>query len=133
MQDVIGGQVDCGFLAGSTVLPHVQGGKLTALAVSGSKRSSVLPEVPTLAESGFPGFEVVFSLVLLAPRGTPQPIIEQMYTTMAAALRQPDLVEKLRVNDLEVVAAPPAQAAAQLAADSKTWAAVVKKIGLTQD
>jgi tripartite-type tricarboxylate transporter receptor subunit TctC len=133
MQDVIGGQVDCGFLAGPTVLPHVRAGKLTALAVSGAKRSPLLPDVPTLAESGFPGFEAVFSLLLFAPRGTPQPIIDKMYSTMAAGLRQPDVVEKLRANDLEVIAAPPAQAAARLAADAKTWGAVVKRIGLKQD
>ena len=58
MQDVIGGQVDCGFLAGPTVLPHVRSGKLVALAVSGSRRSSLLPEVPTVAESGYPGFDL---------------------------------------------------------------------------
>jgi tripartite-type tricarboxylate transporter receptor subunit TctC len=133
MQDVMGGQVDCGFLAGSTVLPQVRAGKLTALAVSGAKRSALLPEVPTIAESGFLGFEASFSLVLFAPRGTPQPIVDQMQAAMADALRKPDLIEKLRANDLDVVAATQAQTGARLDADAKKWGALVKKIGLRQD
>ena len=90
IQDVMSGQVECGFLAGPTVLPHVRAGKLVALAVSGVRRSPLLPEVPTVAESGYPGFDATFSLVLFAPRGTPAPTIQAMYTTMAQALKQPE-------------------------------------------
>jgi tripartite-type tricarboxylate transporter receptor subunit TctC len=133
MQDVIGGQVQCGFLAGPTVLPHIRAGKLVALAVSGAKRSPLLPEVPTVAESGFPGFDATFSLVLFAPKGTPDPVIDAMNAALAAALRQPDLVERLRQTDQEVVAATPAATAARLAADHKTWGAVARKIGLQLD
>lgn len=133
MQDVIGGQVECGFLAGATVLPFVRSGRLVALAVSGAKRSSRLPEVPTIAESGFPGFESEFSLVLFAPRNTPQPIVDRMHAAMAEALRKPDVVEKLRTNDLDVVAATQAQTAVKLEAEAKTWGPLVKRIGLQQD
>jgi tripartite-type tricarboxylate transporter receptor subunit TctC len=133
MQDVIGGQVDCGFLAGPTVLPQVRAGKLVALAVSGAKRSPLLPEVPTVAESGFPGFDATFSLVLFAPKGTPAKVVDAMHASMSAALKQPDMVERLRQTDQEVVAASPADTAARLAADSKTWGAVAKKIGLQLD
>lgn len=131
MQDVIGGQVDCGFLAGPTVLPHVRSERLVALAVSGARRSPLLPEVPTVAEAGFPGYEATFSLVLFAPRNTPQPIVQAMHDAMAAALKTPDVVEKLRQSDQDVIAADPAQSAAQLAADSKKWSEVAKRIGLT--
>ncbi len=133
MQDVIGGQVDCGFLAGPTVLPMVRAGRLVALAVSGAKRSPLLPEVPTVAESGFPGFDATFSLVLFAPRGTPKPVVDSMHAALAAALKQPDIVERLRQSDQEVVAASPADTAARLAADSKTWGVVAKRIGLQPD
>lgn len=133
VQDVIGGQVNCGFLAGATVLPYVRSGRLAALAVSGSKRSALLPEVPTLGESGFPGLNASFSLVLFAPKGTPQPIINRMQVAVAEALRQPDVVEKLRSNDMEVIAATQAETAARLDADAKKWGALVKKIGLRQD
>lgn len=133
IQDVIGGQVECGFLAGPTVLPHVRAGKLVALAVSGARRSLLLADVPTVAESGFPGFDATFSLVLFAPRGTPPKVIETMHAALAAALRQPEVVERLRQTDQEVVAASPADTAARLAADSKIWGAVAKKIGLQLD
>lgn len=133
VQDVMGGQVDCGFLAGPTVLPHVRAGKLVALAVSGAKRSALLPEVPTVAESGFPGFDASFSLVLFAPAGTPRPAIAAMHAAMSAALRQADVIERLRQSDQEVVAASPAETAARLAADSKTWGAVAARIGLRAD
>ena len=133
MQDVIGGQVPCGFLAGPTVLPMVRAGRLVALAVSGAKRSPLLPEVPTVAESGFPGFDATFSLVLYAPKGTPAAVIETMTAAMSAALKQPDMVERLKLTDQEVVAASPADSAKRLAADSATWGAVAKRIGLQAD
>ncbi len=133
MQDVIGGQVDCGFLAGPTVLPMVRSGRLVALAVSGARRSPLLPEVPTVAEAGYPGFDASFSLVLFAPRGTPKEVVDTMHAALAAALKTPDMVERLRQSDQEVVAASPADSAARLAADSKTWGAVAKRIGLQAD
>jgi len=130
MQDVIGGQVDCGFLAGPTVLPHVRGGRLVALAVSGSRRSSLLPEVPTVAESGFPGFDASFSLVLFAPRGTPAPVVQAMHAAMSAALKTPEVVEKLRQSDQEVVAASPADTVTRLTNDSNKWGEVARRINL---
>ena len=133
MQDVIGGQVDCGFLAGPTVLPHIRSGRLVALAVSGAKRSALLPEVPTVAESGYAGFDASFSLVLFAPRGTPPAIVHQMTSALADALKTPEVTDKLAQSDQEVLAAGPAAAVARLAADSKTWGEVAKRIGLQLD
>ena len=133
MQDVIGGQVDCGFLAGPTVLPMVRAGKLVALAVSGAKRSLLLADVPTVAESGYPGFDATFALVLFAPRGVPKPIVEAMFKSLEMALKQPDVAERLRQSDQLVVADSPEASAARLVADSKTWGAVAKRIGLQPD
>lgn len=133
VQDVIGGQVHCGFLAGPTVLAHVKAGRLTALAVSGAARSALLPDVPTVAESGYPGFDASFSLVLFAPKGVPTPVMEAMSKALGAALRQADVVERLRQSDQAVVASSPPDAASRLAADSKTWGAVVKRLGLQPD
>ena len=133
IQDVMGGQVDCGFLAGPTVLQHVRAGKLVALAVSGAKRSPLLPEVPTVAQAGFPGFDATFSLLLFAPRGTPQPIIDAMHTALAGALQQAEVVERLRQTDQEVVASSAEAAVARIAEDAKTWGAVARKIGLQLD
>ncbi len=130
MQDVIGGQVDCGFLAGPTVLPHVRGGKLVALAVSGNRRSALLPEVPTVAESGYPGFDSTYSLVLFAPKGTPAPVVQAMHAAMSAALKSPDVVEKLRTSDQVVVADSPADTVTRLTQDSNKWGEVARRINL---
>jgi tripartite-type tricarboxylate transporter receptor subunit TctC len=132
-QDVVGGQVPCGFLAGPTVLPHVKAGKLVALAVSGAKRSPVLPEVPTVAEQGYPGFDATFMLVVLAPQGTPEAIVAAFQKALVDAMRLPDVVDKLRQSDQDVIASSPAQAAEVLAATSKKWGVVAKKIGLSLD
>jgi tripartite-type tricarboxylate transporter receptor subunit TctC len=129
-QDVIGGQVPCGFLAGPTVLPHIRSGRLVALAVSGAKRSTVLPEVPTVAEAGYPGYDATFMLALFAPKGTPPAIVAAMHKAMVDALKQPDVVEKLRLTDQDVAGSTQQQAIDQIAATSKKWGAVVKRIGL---
>lgn len=133
VQDVMGGQVDCGFLAGPTVLAQVRAGKLVALAVSGAKRSPLLPDVPTVAEAGYPGFDATFSLVLFTPKGTPKAIVETMFKALEEALKQPDVIERLRQSDQTVVADSPDASAARLAADSKTWGSVARRIGLQAD
>ena len=133
MQDVVGGQVACGFLAGPTVLPQVRAGKLVALAVSGSRRSPALPEVPTVAEAGYPAYVADFTLVLMAPRGTPEPIVARMRQVISDALKAPDVSEKLRAGDQIVVAGTPAEAATMLAADGRKWSEVVRRIQLGLD
>jgi tripartite-type tricarboxylate transporter receptor subunit TctC len=133
VQDVMGGQVDCGFLAGPTVLAQVRAGRLVALAVSGAKRSPLLPEVPRVAEAGYPGFDATFSLVLFAPKGVPKAIVDAMFSAFDAALKQPDVVERLRLSDQAVVANTPEESATRLAADFKTWGTVAKRIGLQAD
>ena len=130
VQDMLGGQVDCGFLAGPTVLPHVRAGRLVALAVSGAKRSPILPEVPTVAESGYPGFDASFSLVLFAPKATPAPIVQKMHDALASALKSPEMSDKLAQSDQTVVADTPAEAAARLAQDTHRWGEVARRIHL---
>lgn len=133
MQDVIGGQVPCGFLAGPTVAPHVKSGRLVALAVSGKNRSPVLPEVPTVAEAGYPAYDASFLLALFAPRGTPADVISAMHKALVDALRQPDVVAKLQATDQSVLGNTPAEAAAQLQGISRKWSEVAKRIGLALD
>jgi tripartite-type tricarboxylate transporter receptor subunit TctC len=132
-QDVIGNQLPCGLLAGPTVLPHVRAGKLVALGVSGSKRSPTLPEVPTLAEAGVAGYQADFALAMFAPRGTPEAIVARFRQAFVEALKAPDVTAKLEAGDQIVVGNTPAQAAAQLAADSKKWGEVARRIGLGLD
>jgi tripartite-type tricarboxylate transporter receptor subunit TctC len=132
-QDVVGNQVPCGLLAGPTVLPHVRAGRLVALGVSGATRSPAFPEVPTLAEAGVPRYEASFSLVLFAPRATPEPIVQRMRQAFVDALRQPDVAERLKATDQVAVGNSPAEAAAVLAADSKKWGEVARRIKLGLD
>jgi tripartite-type tricarboxylate transporter receptor subunit TctC len=132
-QDVLGNQVPCGLLAGPTVLPHVRAGKLVALAVSGSSRSPTLPEVPTMAEAGVPGYEANFTLVMYAPRGVPDPVVARFRQAFVDALTTPEVTDKLRLSDQTVVGSTPAQAAAVIAADSAKWGAVARKIKLGLD
>lgn len=133
MQDVLGGQVDCGLLAGPTVLPHVGSGRLLALAVSGAKRSPVLPDVPTLDEAGVKGYQADFGLTLLAPKGTPEAVVTRFRQAFVEALKSPEVVEKLKANDQVVVASTEAEAARSLEANSKKWGEVVRRIKLTVD
>jgi len=133
VQDMLGGQVECGFLAGPTVLPHVKAGKLVALAVSGAKRSPLLPDVPTVAEAGYPGFDATFSLVLFAPRNVPAAMVQKMHDAMAVALKSPELVERLAQSDQSVVAGDAAETAARLAQDTQRWGEVARRIKLKLD
>ena len=132
-QDVLGNQVPCGLLAGPTVLPHVRAGKLVALAVSGSKRSPTLPDVPTIAEAGVAGYEANFALVLFAPRGTATDIVERFRQAFVDALKSADVNEKLRASDQVVVGGSSAQAAAVLSTDSRKWGDVARRIKLGLD
>jgi tripartite-type tricarboxylate transporter receptor subunit TctC len=135
-QDVIGGQVPCGLLAGPTVLPHIRAGRLVALAVSGAQRSPTLPEVPTMAEAGGPalaGYRADFALVMFAPRATPEPIVARMRQVFVEALKAPEVVEKLKAGDQVVVGSLPAEAARVLASDSRKWGEVARRIKLGLD
>ena len=132
-QDVLGNQVPCGLLAGPTVLPHVRAGRLVALAVSGSRRSPTLPDVPTLAEAGVAGYQADFTLVVFAPRGVPEPILTRFRRVFVDALKAPDVTEKLLAGDQTVVGSTPADAETVLNADSKKWGAVARRIQLGLD
>jgi tripartite-type tricarboxylate transporter receptor subunit TctC len=132
-QDVLGNQVPCGLLAGPTVLPHVRRGKLLALAVSGSRRSPTLPDVPTLAEAGVVGCQADFTLVMFAPRGVSDAVVAQFRQAFVDALNDSDVTEKLRAGDQTVVGSTPGEAATVLAADSRKWGAVARRVQLGLD
>ncbi len=132
-QDVIGAQVHCGLLAGPTVLPHVRAGRLVALAVSSAARSPTLPDVPTMAEAGVPGLRAEFALVMFAPRGVADSIVNRFRQAFVDALKAPDVADKLKASDQAVVGSTPADAARVLAADSHKWGEVARRIRLGLD
>lgn len=131
--DVVGGQVDCGFLTTPQVLPHVQSGKLVAMAVSSAKRSTMAPEVPPAAEVGVPGMDATFYQYMMAPARTPEPVIEKMQAAIAQALATDASKDRLAALDMEGIGSTPAEAAAKLKTDGERWAAIVERIGLKVD
>jgi tripartite-type tricarboxylate transporter receptor subunit TctC len=129
--DVVAGQVDSIFAVVTGVLPQVKGGKLRALAISSAKRSALAPEVPTIAESGYPGFDVSFAYALMAPAGTPDEIVQLLSREVKNALAQPDVQEKNRTFDYVATGLDPKQSAAWLKENRERWAGVVQRAGIT--
>jgi tripartite-type tricarboxylate transporter receptor subunit TctC len=126
IQDVIAGQVDMMFDTTVVAGPHIAGGKLRALAVSSAKRVPSLPTVPTVAESGVPGYEVVSWQGVFAPAGTPKTIVERLHAEIAKILREPDMQERLGKLGMDGADMTIDQFAAFQKAEVTKWAAVIK-------
>jgi tripartite-type tricarboxylate transporter receptor subunit TctC len=124
--DLVSGQVKAGFVATTGVVHHVREGRLRGLAISGVRRSKIAPDVPTMAEAGYPDFKVDSHFVALAPAGTPDAIADLLEREIRQATQAPDLQEKLRVHDLEAVGSSAADATARLRDETALWAQVVK-------
>jgi tripartite-type tricarboxylate transporter receptor subunit TctC len=127
---LLAGQVEMMFESAIGVLPFVQAGRLRALGVSGAQRSPAMPDVPTLAEAGVPGFEASGWLGILAPAGTPAAIVAGLNADVNAVLRQADVSAQLAGNGADVAGGSPEQFAAFVAAEIEKWARVVKATGL---
>ena len=130
LTDTIAGQVQ--FNLGSLVqmMPHVRSGKLKALGVSSAKRNSAMPEVPTIAEAGVPGFEVTNWWGILAPAGTPAPVLERLYQELTAILESPETRKRFELEGAEVVRMKPAEFAAFVTQETEKWTRVVKDAGI---
>jgi tripartite-type tricarboxylate transporter receptor subunit TctC len=128
--DLLGGRVTMFFGNIAPLVPLVREGKLRALAVTSAKRFGAVPELPTMIEAGFPGFEAVAAFGLMAPAGTPQPIIAKIHQDHVKALASPDLRKKLADVGMEVIASSPAEFAAALAAERPQWAKLIQETGI---
>jgi len=129
IQDVIGGQVDMMFDTTVVAGPHIDSGKLRALAVTAAKRIASLPNVPTVAESGIPGladYEVISWQAIFAPAGTPKPIIERLHTEIAKILKEPEMQERIAKLGMQGADMSTDQVAAFQKAEVAKWAAVIK-------
>jgi tripartite-type tricarboxylate transporter receptor subunit TctC len=131
--DVMGGQVNCGFLATPTVLPHVKAGRLTAFAVSTAKRSPLAPDVPPAAEAGAPGFDAPFYLVLFTSARVPASVVARMSAETARALQAPEVKDRAAAMDIVTVGGTPEEARKVLKEAAAKWAPVVQRIGLKLD
>jgi tripartite-type tricarboxylate transporter receptor subunit TctC len=128
--DLITGRVTIGLPNMLTAKPQIDAGKLRALAVSGSKRTASLPDVPTVAEAGVPGYEAIQWYGLLAPAGTPQEIIDRLHAEVVAALKLPDVREKLATDGADPIGSTPAEFTNVIKNELEKWSRVVKDAGI---
>lgn len=129
--DVVGGHVQ--FLIGaiSTSLPHVRAGKIRGIAVTGSQRSSAVPELPTVAESGFPGFEVVQWFGLLAPAKTPASVVKEFHAAVVDMYRDAQFADSFKRRGLEPATNTPDEFAKFIADEIAMWTKVFKEVGIS--
>jgi len=128
--DLIAGHIQLASLGFPGGLPHVQSGRLRAIAVTGEKRSSQLPDVPTVSESGVPGYNVTLWFGLFAPAGTPASIIGRLSNESAKILRNPDITSKLNALGADVAPSSPEEFSRFVREEIARWARVVKAIGI---
>jgi tripartite-type tricarboxylate transporter receptor subunit TctC len=131
MQDLLSGQVKVSFAGIPNVMPHVKAGKLRALAVSTPKRSPDLPDVPTVAEAGVPGYDATLWLALLAPAGTPNEIVQKLYAETAKVLRDPEVQKAISPTGLDVSILGPQELPAFLQVETDKWGKVARDSGAT--
>ena len=131
LNDLLGGQIQ--FMFNDTALPHVQAGKLRALAVTGRKRWRDAPEIPTLSELGYPGFETYNWFGLFVPAGTPAAIIQQLNRELVPALKEPAMQAWMQSRGSEAASSSPEEFAAYIRKDVEKWAPVVKAVGITAE
>ena len=121
VRDMVGGQVDMGFIVIGGVRPHLQSGKLIALASSGRDRSPELPDVPTLGEAGYPGFEVTYAYFAMLPKGASEPVRQYWQDAFRKMLADPRVVERLKTFDTRVVNGDGADARTWIEQSSSRW------------
>lgn len=131
--DLIGGQIAFMFNNTLEVLPYVKAARLRALAVAGAQRSAVLPEVPTFAQSGYPGFEATVWWGVLAPAATPRDVVAKLAAEIVKAMRAPDMKDKFAALGAETTGSTPEQYAAFLKDEVSKWAGVIKASGIRAD
>ena len=134
MQDTMGGQIDLGIASVAALSANVKGGKLRALGVTGEKRSPVMPDVPTLAEQGFQGFSAYAWWGILAPAGTPKPILDKFNSELLKILNKPDVRKQLtETQGMDVAASSPEQLQKFVAGEMDRWGKVVKSNNVRAD
>jgi len=127
---LLGGHVSMLFANFTSIMPHIKAGKLRALAVTSANRNPALPDLPTSAEAGLPGFEVSEWFGVLAPAGTPQPIVDKISADIAKVLADPAVREQLVTQGIEPVGSTPEEFATLIKDETAKWADVIKKAGI---
>jgi len=128
---LLGGQIDYLFAIASTALPHVKAGRVRALGITSRQRSPLLPELPTIAESGLPGFESVTWFGFEVPKGTPRAIVARLNKEIGKALAMPEVKDKLAVQGIYVEGGTPEEFGRYMHAEFEKWGTLVKETGLS--
>jgi tripartite-type tricarboxylate transporter receptor subunit TctC len=128
--DLLGGQIQALFDAGTSSLPQVRAGKLRVLGVTSIKRASGTPDIPTIAESGVPGFDASFWFGIVAPAGTPKAIVQKLSGEINEILKLPALRDRFKSDGVEVTGSTPEEMAAQIQADTPRWTEIQRKAGV---
>ncbi|MFZ3118017.1 MAG: tripartite tricarboxylate transporter substrate binding protein [Variovorax sp.] len=131
--DLLGGQIQVGVLDSPAVVAQVKGGKLKALAVTTGKRSAALPDVPTVAESGHAGYDVPIWTALMAPKGTPEPVLLKLRSAVAEILKEKDTIEKMQGLGLDPGDADAAALGRRISSDITHWSAVAKTANINPE
>jgi tripartite-type tricarboxylate transporter receptor subunit TctC len=130
MPDIIGGRLQVALENIVVTVPHIQRGALRGLGVTSLKRSSVIPEMPTVAEAGVPGYQVIGWFGVFAAARTPQPIVQKLNAEIAAIMKLPDVAERLVTSGAEPVSGPPNELRDLLARESAVWGKLIRESGL---
>jgi tripartite-type tricarboxylate transporter receptor subunit TctC len=130
LADLLGGQISMMFDLSPTALPQIAAGKVRALAVTSAKRSAVAPDLPTMAEAGIPGVEVVSWFGILAPAGTPPAIIRTLNAEIVKAMQSPEVQASMGKLGADAITSTPQEFAAYIAAERAKWADVVRRAGI---
>jgi tripartite-type tricarboxylate transporter receptor subunit TctC len=134
MQDAMGGQVELGIASVAALAANVKGGKLRALAVTGDKRSHTMPDVPTLAEQGFPGFSAFAWWGIFAPAGTPKPVLDKFHAELVKVLNHPDLRKQLTETlGMDLASSSPEALQKFLVGEINRWGNVVRSNNVRAD
>jgi tripartite-type tricarboxylate transporter receptor subunit TctC len=128
--DLLAGHVPVFFSVISTGVPHVQSGKARGLAVTGTKRAEAIPDIPTVAESGVPGYAATNWYGLVAPAKTPKTIIDRIHREMSAALLAPEVADSLKSRGIDVAPSTPAEFGAFIRKETDKWVPIIKKSGM---
>jgi len=127
------GETQAMFAVMQPLQAQIQAGKLRALAVTTAKRFPLLPDLPTIAESGYPGFEALAWNGVMVPAGTPKPVIARLNAEMNAILKQPDVVEKMHASGFDLIGGTPEDFGNLVKRETDTWSPVIRKLGLKVD
>jgi tripartite-type tricarboxylate transporter receptor subunit TctC len=131
--DLLGGHVPVAFNVMAPAMGNLQAGTLRAMAVLGPQRSSLLPDVPTAAESGLPGFEAMLHYGLLAPAGTPKPIVARLNAELRKVVESDDVKQRIHADGGDVLVSTPEEYSADIDQEEKKWSALIRKLGLRVD